>query len=80
MVTLTSKYIVCDKLGVSLSELLKNTPEAYDVISKSHINTKGEFWFSSEDEFYRRRTHYMGNLKVIKDEMFIEINVPVVYK
>ena len=80
MVTLTSKYIVCDTLGVPLSELLKNTSEAYDVISKSHINTKGEFWFSSEDEFYRRRTHYMGNLRVIKDEMFIEVDVPVVYK
>ena len=80
MVTLTSKYIVCSKLGVPLSELLKSTPEACDVISNSHINTKGEFWVSSEDEFYRRRTHYMGNLKVIKDEMFIEVDAPVMYK
>lgn len=80
MVTLTSKYIVCSKLGVPLSELLKNTPDAYDIISKSHINTKGEFWVSSEDEFYRRRTHNMGNLKVIKDETFIEINVPIMYE
>ena len=80
MVTLTSKYIVCSKLGVPLSELSKSTPEAYDVFSKSHINTKGEFWFSSEDEFYRRRTYSTGNLKVIEDEMFIEINVPITYK